>query len=52
MNGLKGITELQRKATLREYAQALKSGNVSFAHRIKDANSKFITTLEFKNATV
>jgi hypothetical protein len=50
MNGLKGINAVQKQATLREYAQAVRHGNRLLADRIKNANGKWITTKEFKEA--
>ena len=50
MQGLKGITLIQKQATLREYATAIRQGNVELANDIKNANGKWITSTEFANA--
>lgn len=50
MMGLKGIDKKQKAATLREYAHAVKSGNKELAKRIRNANGKWITRAEFKQA--
>jgi hypothetical protein len=45
-----GISLNQKVATLREYATAIRQGNVELAAKIKNANSKWITATEFVNA--
>lgn len=51
MTGLKGITKLQKDATLREYAHAVRTGNADLAKRIQNTNLKWISRAEFVNAT-
>lgn len=52
MQGINQLAKLQKDATLREYAIALHAGNLGLAGRIKDANSKWITADEFKQAKI
>lgn len=52
MQGLKGIDKTQKAATLREYAQAVNSGNTKLAAKIRAANGKWITQAEFDKAQV
>lgn len=47
MNGLNTISKVQKEATIREYAAAIRLENYKLASRIKDANVGLITETEF-----
>lgn len=50
MNGIADISKLQKDATLREYAYAVRTGNTQLAANIKHANAPWISAADFKSA--